>query len=189
MKWTANAPKVKAKSLGYKTILVKWDSVKDASGYVVYRKYQKENWKELKDLQSSSYRDTKAVTGRKYQYAVKAYRVIAGERVYGELSKAVVGRAMPATPKVTAKSAGKGKNKVIWKKVTGAQNYTVYRKGTGRKDKWKKLKTVKAGKRKFLDKRAQKGKTYYYAVKANRKVSKKSYSSIYGTSKKVKTKR
>jgi hypothetical protein len=189
VKWTANAPKVKAKSLGYKTVQVKWDSVKDASGYVVYRKYQKENWKELKDLQSCSYRDTRAVTGRKYQYAVKAYRVIDGKRVYGELSKAVVGRAMPAAPKVTAKSAGKGKNKVTWKKVTGAQSYTVYRKGTGKKDKWKKLKTVKAGNRNFLDKKAKKGKTYYYAVKANRKVSKKSYSSIYGTSKKVKTKR
>ncbi len=153
MKWTANAPKVKAKSLGYKTVQVKWDSVKDASGYVVYRKYQKENWKELKDLQSCSYRDTRAVTGRKYQYAVKAYRVIDGKRVYGELSKAVVGRAMPAAPKVTAKSAGKGKNKVTWKKVTGAQSYTVYRKGTGKKDKWKKLKTVKAGNRNFLDKK------------------------------------
>lgn len=77
----------------------------------------------------------------------------------------------------SAKRKGKKKVKLTWKKVDGATGYVVYRsqkKGKG----YKKIKEIKgASKCSYLDKKAKKGKKYFYKVKVYKSLAGiKSYS-------------
>jgi hypothetical protein len=65
----------------------------------------------------------------------------------------------------------KKKPKLSWKKVSGASGYEIYR-ATSKKGKYSLIKTVTSGKTTaFTDKKAKKGKTCYYKVKAFKKYS------------------
>lgn len=183
---TVGTPNIKVKNINYKNVELKWNKVQNATGYEVYRQYKKGKWDKLKDVKNKySYQDKKAVMGRTFQYAVKAYRMENGKKIYGEQSKPISGKAMPATPKTTAKNTSRGKVTVSWKKVSEAQKYVVYRKTTSKKAKWVKLGTVKGNIRTYVDNKAIKGKTYLYAVRTYRKSSGKVYYSSYGETKKV----
>lgn len=68
-------------------------------------------------------------------------------------------------PKGLKATAGKKKVTITYKKTTGAQKYQIYRstrKGSG----YKKIATTK--KTKYVDKKAKKGKRYYYKVRCIR---------------------
>ena len=133
------------------------------------------------------YTDKKAALGQKYDYAVQA--VSAKGR--SEMSQSVSKAAVPAAPKMTVKASKSGV-KISWKKVKisakkYAKSYQIYRKkGNG---KWKKLKTVKSSKLSYVDKKAKKGTTYYYRVRAVVKQGSKTISGAWLTKgKKVKAK-
>lgn len=77
-------------------------------------------------------------------------------------------KAMPKPTKLKA-TAGKKRVTVSYKKSAGAQKYEIYRsakKGSG----YKKIATIKGTK--YTDKKAKKGKRYYYKVRAIRGSSK-----------------
>ena len=90
--------------------------------------------------------------------------------------------------KVVFRKAAAGKKKVTltWKKVKGATGYQVYR-ATSKKGKYtcvkKNLKAVK-----YTDKKLKKGKTYYYKVRAYKKVNGKTIVGTYSAVRKVKVK-
>ena len=85
--------------------------------------------------------------------------------------------AAPAKPTVTrpkavrnvkAKATKKG-IRITWKKVSGANGYYIYR-STKKKSGYKKIHVVKKGKtQSYLDKKARKGKTYYYKIRTYKK--------------------
>ena len=91
----------------------------------------------------------------------------------------------PAKVKFSVR-AGKKKASLKWEKVTAVKGYTVYYK-TSKKGTWKKLKTVSNKKTSYTKKKLKSGKTYYFTVKAYKKVNGKK---VYGkfTIKKVKVK-
>ena len=91
----------------------------------------------------------------------------------------------PAKVKFSVR-AGKKKASLKWKKVTAVKGCTVYYK-TSKKGTWKKLKTVSNKKTSYTKKKLKSGKTYYFTVKAYKKVNGKK---VYGkfTIKKVKVK-
>ena len=64
-----------------------------------------------------------------------------------------------------------GKTATIkWKKVKKAEKYQIYR--SDKKDgSFEKIATLKSSKRSFKDKKAKKGKNYYYKIRANRKLN------------------
>lgn len=63
--------------------------------------------------------------------------------------------------KINGVSASKGKLTLKWKKINGAQSYTVYR-STSKDGTYKKIGTTK--KLNYADKKVKKGTTYYYKV-------------------------
>lgn len=183
-------PVLKVQSLGYKSIGLSWKKVDQASGYVVYRKYKNKSWKEYKRVVGKTYfHDKKVETGRSYEYGVKAYRTVGSKTVFSAMSKSVSGKAIPSKPVVTAKAYGKGMNKISWKKTAGVQQFVVYRKSTSKKARWEKLAVVKGNKLSYIDKKARKGKSYYYGVRGYRKVAGKNCYSEYGIGKKVSTRK
>lgn len=66
-----------------------------------------------------------------------------------------------ANGKISSTSASKGKLTLKWKKVKGAESYTVYR-STSKDGAYKKIGTTKS--LKYTDSKVKKGKTYYYKV-------------------------
>ena len=80
-----------------------------------------------------------------------------------EVSEAVFGKAIPATPKVSGKVGANKKPVLTWGEVEGATGYIVYR--STKKDKGYTA-IGEAESLTYEDLTAVKGKTYYYKVVA-----------------------
>ena len=185
----AKAPaKVKAKavSASYNSNKVSWKKISGASGYEVHRATSKAGkYKKVKTLTSVkkvTFTDKKLKTGTTYFYKVRSYSKVKGKKVYGKFSAVVKAKPVPGKVTVTATSATNKSNKVSWKKISGASGYELYR-ATSKSGKYTKIKTATSGKAgSFTDKNLTTGKTYYYKIRAYRKVSSKK---VYGSYSKV----
>ena len=120
---------------------------------------------------TTSYVDTKAETGVKYIYAVKAYTRVKGKNVFSDMNRSEKGakvvRAVPKKPTIKLTQWGRSIDVDI-NKVAGADGYVIYRKeGNG---KYRRIATVDAKKNAsvtaYKDNKIQIGKTYSYFVRA-----------------------
>ena len=177
---------VKTKSLGVKTIQIQWNEVAGASGYRIYRAAKKNGkYKKIATVKGggkTSYKNKKRSTGKVYYYKVRAYN----GSVQSSYSKIVSGKARPVKTTVKAK-AGEEKVIVTWKKVSGAEGYHIYRAGS-KNGKYKRIKIVNKGKTtKFTNSQLEGGKTYYYKVRAFKKLKGKKVFSVYSAPASAKT--
>lgn len=178
---------LQTKAINYKTVQIRWSSVDNADGYMVYRRTADSGWKKIASrVTDISYKDQKAVTGTTYYYTVKAYSYAWGEMTVSSYDKdGVAGKAVLGKVKIAAAaSEGYSTIRVTWNKVSGANGYRVYR-STSKDGKYTAIgSTAKNSAVTFLDKKAVTGKTYYYKVRAYRNVSgKKVYGSYSATEK------
>ena len=168
-------PKITSiKATGYNKAKIKWQQVKGADRYFIYRGTSKKNlsfWAVEWDPTVTSYTDTGLECGKKYYY-----QVVAGvytTKFVSKKSKLVSVRPTLSKPQVSAKTKGKKQIKISWKKVKGASGYEIYR-STSSKGKYKKIKTIKNGSIcSFTNKKLKSKKTYYYKVRAYRVVNNK----------------
>lgn len=75
---------ISAKPSGTTKAVIKWQTLKSAAGYRVYRSTDRKNWKRLKTIvggKIGSYTDSKLTTGARYYYTVRAYRKKNGKTV------------------------------------------------------------------------------------------------------------
>lgn len=173
-----SAPKgVKVKSLkatkGAK-VKLSWKAVAGASKYVIYA-----NGKKV----ASTKKTSKAINYKKAGKTIK-YTVVAKGNEYAasKASKAVKVKTPGKIKKIKAKGV-KGAVKVTWKKVKKSNGYVIYR-STKKKKGFKKIGLVKGAKKtKFLDKKAAKGKKYFYKVYTFKKNGKKA--KVYSKASKV----
>lgn len=144
-------------SNSYSGVTVKWEAVKDAQTYRVYRKTPGGSWSVLKTgITALSYTDTTAKSGSTYLYAVRAYNSSGGS-AYSSSSEII----FLSQPEAVVTNKIKG-IQVSWDKISGAKSYHVYRKTSG--GDWKQLGTVTDTD--YLDTTAKSGTTYYYMVRA-----------------------
>ncbi|MBU5429177.1 Ig-like domain-containing protein [Kineothrix sp. MSJ-39] len=179
-------PKVTATVSG-KKLKLSWKKVSGASGYAIYR-LSGGSYKRIKTVKASTRQVTLALADGKqaYSYRVCAYRTIDGKKYYG--GKSGVKTAVSAVSSLQAKAVrGKG-IKLTWKSLKTVDGYVIYRK-TGKNGSYKKIKTA-AGKKNssYTDKKAQKGKTYYYRIRAYRLLDGKKVFGSYTQNIKVKAK-
>lgn len=85
-----------------------------------------------------------------------------------------------STPKFTVSVSSNGYNKISWKKVSGAQWYTVWRR-PGKGGKWTRLANVKSSVLAYKDYKVTANASYRYTVRAYQKAGEKIYSSKYVT--------
>lgn len=84
-----NAPTVKVKDKTEKQVKIKWNRVKKANSYKVYRATTKGGtYSLLTSTTAKNYVDTNTVGGQKYYYKVQAVRTVAGSMGESSLSKA-----------------------------------------------------------------------------------------------------
>ncbi len=140
-------------------ITVKWEAVKGAQSYIVYRKAgSAKSWTRLGTFKSTTYVDKNVKAGTNYTYTVRACysKYTSGYDKDGITARRL---AQPTLSKVVNNAAGIN---FTWSKVAGASGYRVYRKtGSGG---WKLLDTVKVNS--FTDVNVKNGTTYTYTVRA-----------------------
>lgn len=160
-KTNVGVPEITSVENGADGVIVKWSSVNGADKYYLYRKTDKSSWKKIKTTKKSkTYTDTNVKNGTKYTYMVKA---VDGKKV----SQYYAGEKITCigAPKLSSVKNYTSSVKINWKKVSSADGYYVYRKGsTGS---WKQIAKVKGGSKvSYTDKTVSCSETYKYTVRA-----------------------
>jgi len=170
----------KIKSKSHDSLTVIWEPVQDITGYKVFRKGSKGKYKliALVDASKTKYKDKGLKTGKVFTYKITTYKIVDGQERISIRSEAFKATVKPPKPKITVAKKKKKSVKITIKEVAGANGYYIYRKVAGTTG-YKEI--GKTSKLTFVDKGLKKGTTYYYKVKAYRKVGKKEVLSNYST--------
>lgn len=180
-----------ATSAGVSSIKLSWKKVSKASGYVVYRansangKYKA--IKTIKKGKTTSFTDKKRTTGKTYYYKLRPYKTVKNKKQYMDYSSVVSTKAVPGRAKFTKLTAGNQKATLKWKKVSGASGYLLYR--SDRRDGgFTCINSVSSRKTSYTNTKLKKGQTYYYRIRAYRKVGGKRVYGNFSVVKAVKVK-
>ena len=166
----------------YNSATVSWTANKKASGYQISANGK--NWTDLKKVTSKKYTGLK--TGTSYRYYVRGYVTVADYTAYSPAKTVTVKPALTKA-KLSSVTAGSKKFTAKWKKVSGANGYRVYYKVSGKKAKYKTVKSPKT--LKTTVKKLSKNKKCTVKVQAYRNVDGKKVYGPWSTSKKVKIKK
>lgn len=156
-----------------KNAKIEWTSTEYAQGYCLMRKSGNGSWQKIAELSDNQYVDKAVSFGKTYSYTVMAYTIANGETHYSSYDDKGMSIAItyPASTWITAKPRGYNTIKVTWRKVPGITGYCVYRK-TSENGTYKCIATLK-NVLSYTDKKAVGGNTYYYKVKAYKKIGSK----------------
>ncbi len=160
------------------TVTLSWQKVSGATGYKIY-KYNptKKNYVELKTTKGTSYKVTKLKAGNDYKFAVKPYVEFAdGTVLWASSYKSLSTATKPAAPSLKVSSKSKGIANFSWSNVNGESGYQLYY-STAKNGKYKSAKTYSANVCKGSKSKLVSKKTYYFKVRAYKKIGK---TTIYG---------
>ncbi|HAT89194.1 MAG TPA: hypothetical protein DCS73_05525 [Roseburia sp.] len=180
------------KSTAHNKLKVSWKVVPAAASYQIYRSTQKDgdyqNIKTIDSVGTSSWTDSSVKTGQTYYYKIKAVvKTQDGNKTSG-FSNVKSAKAVPAKTTLKAKASDAKNVKLTWSKVKGANGYEIYR-STGKNGKYKKVTAIsKAGTTSYKNGKLKKSTTYYYKIRAYRKVDGKKVYGDYSSVVSVKTK-
>lgn len=170
----------------YSAIKLKWQKVKDAAGYVIYRSTSPNSgFKKVKTYKSgsqTSYSDTGAKSGKTYYYKARAYKNVKvkkkTKKEYSVWSAVVSGKKQLETVKIkSAKCASETTAKLSWGKVTGAEGYEIYKCDKKNGTYTYVGKVSSGGTVSYTAKKLKMGVKYYFKVRAFRKSGSKM---VYG---------
>lgn len=155
----------------YRTLKIKWNAVKGATGYKVFRSTSKDGeYTKIATLGGNdtvSYTDDGLTCGKKYYYRVRAYRKIDGTKYHGTISAPKSSYPRPEKVKLTDDCTYKAQKATItWKKAAGAKGYEIYR-STTKNGTYKLVKTISsADTLKWTNTGLKKAQNYFYKVRA-----------------------
>lgn len=88
--FSSRKPVISSIAFNGKKVTITWKKLKDATGYYVYRRTEKGKYKKIASTKTAlTYSDSKmSKKGKKYYYAVKAYRLKKGKKTKSKLSTA-----------------------------------------------------------------------------------------------------
>ena len=171
----ASVVNVKSTSNSYSSNKVTWSPAEKVDGYEVYRATSESGTYYLRTTRSTtSYTNTALTTGKTYYYKVRAYKIVDGEKLYGDFSEIVSSKPQLSSTTAKVSSASYNSNKVTWNSVSGASGYEVYR-ATSNGGTYS-LRTTRST-TSYTNTELTTGKTYYYKVRPYRLVDGKK---VYG---------
>lgn len=117
-------------------ITISWKAMKDAKGYVVYRKTGTENWIKLKKLKGNvtTFTDKYYQSDLPYIYTVKAYEMVDGAQQNGDHDRTGLLRYVELPKPEPVVMLTDNGVKINWNKIEGANSYSVYVKDAD--DQW-----------------------------------------------------
>lgn len=176
------------------SLKVRWDKEYGVTGYRIYRSTSKDGKytkvATVSNKSSNTYTDGGLISGKTYYYKIRAYKTVGDENLYGDYSNVFYGKTKyPSQVKnLKQNSSYKTLIKLSWDKASYASGYRVYR-ATNKDGTYKKIGELSGGtNNNFTDKNVSTGKTYYYKVRAYRKVGNSRDYGSYSTKLKASTK-
>ncbi len=160
------------------SVTLKWNEVKKADGYAVYKKTSS-GWEKLGTVTDKKYTVKSLSAGKSYTFGVRAYMKTTLGTVYGEI-KSVSAVTKPKAPTLTVSNVKNLKATIRWNKVSGADGYQVYYKidnGEG----YTHLANYKATDGGIEIKNLKNGVNYTLAVRAYKKADGKNIYGAYST--------
>lgn len=158
----------KAVSASYNSITVTWSAVTGATMYEVWQEVSgASTYSLVSTAASTSFTKTGLITGTKYYYKLRAYRLSGSVKIFGIWSAVVFATPIPSAPVAKAESVSYNSIKVSWGAVAGATNYQVYR-ATSQTGTYTLLTATTAIS--YINNDVITGTTYYYKVKVYRLV-------------------
>ena len=110
------------------SLTLKWNAVKDATGYEIYRAGTDGKYSKITTVTSTSYVDTNVKNNTQYSYKIKAYNA-AGASAFS--TAASLKKTQISVSNLKADATG-NKVQLSWTGgVTGAEGYVIYRKTEG----------------------------------------------------------
>ena len=110
------------------SLTLKWNAVKDATGYEIYRAGTDGKYSKITTVTSTSYVDTNVKNNTQYSYKIKAYNA-AGASAFS--TAASLKKTQISVSNLKADAAG-SKVQLSWTGgVTGAEGYVIYRRTEG----------------------------------------------------------
>ena len=141
-------------------VKIKWEKVKGAVLYKVFRKEARGSWAGLGNTADTEFTDKTPKSGTTYIYTVRCLS-LDGKSYASSFDSAGVTTTYIAAPVLTSATSTSDGVLVKWQKVTGAELYRVFRKeGNGS---WKKAGDTTSTS--FTDKTVKSGVTYTYTVR------------------------
>ncbi len=170
------------------SITVSWSKISGVTGYklFLYKGSSKITEKALKDEDITDYTFKNLSSGAEYTVKIKVYKKVDGTNYWSSTNE-IKTATKTATPKISKVTAGSSQATVLWNNVSGESGYQVYY-STKKDSGYKKGASVKANGKTATIKKLQKGKTYYFKVRAYKKVDGKVIYSAWSTTKSVKIK-
>ena len=179
--------KTQIKASSVTALKISWTKDSLASGYAIYRRESvRKPYTRIRKVGagSTSYLDKWLISGKPYQYAVRAYRRENGRDVYSKFT-AVIGATRPSTTKSTIKAVSSSTINVSWNKVSRLDGYRIYRKASG--GKWTLVADVPKTQTSYSDKKVSANTKYVYAVRPYKKGGSAKYMSAMRLSNQVTT--
>ncbi len=158
------APDNLTASAGNSGIVLKWNEIRKATEYRIYRKPENGSWAWCSNVSAGTltYTDTKAIANETYTYLIYAAYNKNGVTVKSPQSKQVSAKlSLNAASNVTARFSA-GKITVTWNKSTGASGYYFYRSVNGGSYKYVGNRTQTS----YTDSDVEYGTSYSYVVVA-----------------------
>ena|GEM_PF-5522889 len=164
---------------GINSLKISWKMIENVQGYEIFYSNSKNGaYKKVGTTDSNYYICKNLTIGKIYYFKIRSYIKVNGKSYYskdtGVESKKVI-LSKPAGFKAKKKSSTSAK--LLWKKISGATSYEIYR--SEKKGKYKKIATVKSSKTSYIDKKLKIGKTYYYKIRTVKKIGKNTYKSKF----------
>lgn len=185
-------PKLSIKAGEFGGVVLSWDKVSNASGYVVERySFLNEKWTTLKTITSSvtlSYTNSNLYSDTKYRYRVKAYINVNSEKEYGDYSE-VKDITTPSFADGSFTVTGETIDRVrlSWDKVDNVTGYEIQRYSFLR-DQWEILETITGSSVvSCVDSNLYPDTTYKYRVRAFRGTGEEKEYGDYSKAKETKT--
>ncbi|MFQ9514772.1 MAG: cellulase family glycosylhydrolase [Eubacterium sp.] len=166
------------------SISLKWTKSDGIEGYCIYQ-YKNGKFVQIVSLKSyhTSYKVSKLKSGSTYKFKICSYTTIDGKMHTGKESLLTTATKVAKT-KIKAKVKRK-KIKLSWKKVNGARGYQIYL-ASGKKGKYKKIKSISSGTKRKCTYKIKKRGTYFAKIRAYSVIDNKKI--LGGYSKKIKIK-
>ena len=153
------------------SLTIEWKKVSGAYRYQVYQSTAKNGkYTRLATVKGTSYSDTSVKADKTYYYKIRVVNRVDNINGYSSYSAVWSGKQVgkPVISEIRSKSSSS--LLVIWKSVSGANGYKVYR-SESKNGKYVQIAKVSGKVTEYTDGSRKSGKTYYYKVQALNKVN------------------
>ena len=118
-----NPPKISSLANINGGVEIKWNTLKYADGYRVYRKTKNTGWTRIGNTEDNTFKDTNVKSGTAYTYTVRCVNEDGNFASYFNNGKSVTFVKTPTINKIENTATG---SKISWGKCSGASKYRVY---------------------------------------------------------------